>query len=87
MNCEGSEASSVGYFILFRVTLLYNSSSESSISMSCHVCTKGPVGTAHRCKKCLKYVHVFCGIISSEDEEGYGQPVTCNTCNETAKSM
>ena len=44
----------------------------------CHVCCQ-KVGGAHSCKRCKKFVHVFCGI--AEGEEGFGQQVTCNTCN------
>ena len=41
----------------------------------CGVCSK-PCGSAHKCLKCKKPVHVLCGI-ESEEEEGYGQSVLC----------
>lgn len=56
---------------------------------SCHVC-HGPVGDAHKCKKCLKYVHLFCGISGLDEEtEGYGQETVCKTCHagSTGKSQ
>ena len=40
-----------------------------------HVCCQ-KVGGAHSCKRCKKFVHVFCGI--AEGEEGFGPP-SCAT--------
>ena len=39
----------------------------------CGVCSKSCV-SAHKCLKCKKPDHIFCGI-ESEEEEGYGQSV------------
>ena len=47
----------------------------------CHVCHK-ETGGAHKCKKCQKVVHLICGA-AEDEEEGYGQNVTCNVCRQT----
>ena len=44
----------------------------------CHICMQD-VGKAHKCKKCRKSVHIFCGI--RVGEEGYGQNVICFDCS------
>lgn len=46
----------------------------------CHVCHK-EAGGAHKCKKCQKVVHLICGA-AEDEEEGYGQDVTCNVCRQ-----
>ena len=48
----------------------------------CGVCLK-PCGSAHKCLKCRKPVHVFCGIES--EEKGYGQLVLCFKCDAKGK--
>ena len=54
----------------------------NSAENKCEVC-KDPVGSAHKCIKCKKYVHIFrCGTPVNGTEEGYGQPVTCTTCSK-----
>ena len=49
----------------------------------CGVCSKSCV-PAHKCLKCKKPNHVFCGI-ESEEEEGYGQSVLCFKCDTKGK--
>jgi hypothetical protein len=46
---------------------------------SCHVFS-APVGEAHKCKCCGKFIHIFCG--TPEGEEGFGQQVTCKICQK-----
>ena len=46
----------------------------------CHVCF-GEVSGAHKCNRCLRSVHVFCGV--GMGGEGYGQEVTCLKCHDT----
>ena len=45
----------------------------------CHVCLK-TVGKAHKCIKCDKFIHAFCGDV--EGEEGYGKDIICFTCKD-----
>ena len=52
----------------------------------CHICNN-EVGNAHRCKKCRKYIHLFCGISNLDEEsEGYGQETLCKSCDDTSSS-
>ncbi len=49
------------------------------ISSSCAV-YQCEVGSAHKCKTCLKNVHLICGTPDESSEEGFGQVVTCFNC-------
>ena len=46
---------------------------------TCAVCEK-EVGTGHKCKLCCKFVHLICGEGGEDEEEGYGQKVSCFKC-------
>ena len=55
-----------------------------STLQTCAYCEK-EVGTAHKCIKCQNFVHVFCGD-GNEEEEGYGQQITCFLCAKKDKT-
>ena len=52
---------------------------DDEAELICPAC-KRIVGTAHACIKCKKFVHAICGR-GNEDEEGYGQKITCFSCS------
>ena len=78
-----------GFTLITFICLLYISKSLVDIinsgSMSsgqvrgCPVCRDQKFdGSSHRCTKCQKYVHPWCGV---GDEDGSGEPIVCNNCN------
>ena len=58
--------------------LLYTTEEDEHLPPYCAKCGGGPLGDAHLCDVCLKPNHPWCGIKIGED--GYGQPVRCETC-------
>ena len=52
---------------------------DDEAELICPAC-KRIVGTAQACIKCKKFVHAICGR-GNEDEEKYGQKITCFSCS------
>ena len=52
---------------------------ELNSGIACCVCGS-ECGRAHRCIICERSVHAFCGKPVSDDDEGYGRPITCLKC-------
>ena len=57
---------------------------DVDVDDTCHVCS-GIVGDVHKCEQCERNGHVFCGKNTNE-EGGYGQRVTCKSCQAQARS-
>ena len=54
------------------------------VNRKCKVCD-GDVSGAHKCMECQESVHLVCG--KGVGDEGYGQSVVCNICQERDKSV
>ena len=66
----------------YQATSLPTIQLKPTLRKNCTMCEDGNFPSAHKCRDCGKFVHIFppCSYPLDDQEEGYGQLRLCDEC-------